>query len=173
MSATAAAKSAATRMRFNFPRKQVRIDAPMGFGTGQLGRLLLIRDSVSALVAKERLEFNDRPVAVNTQQYSELLLHKATLLGPDNPAMRDLAFFWLENQQLVRKMFDELVPRLAGSSKPYTRLHRVGSAGLQVLEIRDNQLPPLVPRVEPGVRSQYLINYLLKCAREDPDFKPV
>lgn len=63
----------------------------------------------------------------------------------------ELADFWLEEKQLVHKLFKVLVPRYQSCSVSYTRMYKAprpypGDYDKKaVLELRGNPYPPLVP----------------------------
>lgn len=65
----------------------------------------------------------------------------------------EMADFWLEEKQLVHKLFKVLVPRFENYKVSYTRMHKAprtypGVPNIKaVLELRGNPYPPLVADV--------------------------
>lgn len=95
---------------------------------GPVGRIKMMRKSVTALVKYERLEMTYFR-ADESRGYAERLISEAVRHGDCHRPTMNLAKFWLEDEALVPKLFKVLVPRYQEwpSGLPYTRLLRAPS----------------------------------------------
>uniref|UniRef100_A0A7C4CDB5 Large ribosomal subunit protein bL17 n=1 Tax=candidate division WOR-3 bacterium TaxID=2052148 RepID=A0A7C4CDB5_UNCW3 len=85
-------------------------------------RLALVRNLVSALIQHERIR-TTLPKAREAQRTAERLLRLALA---NTLAARRQAARVVSNRTLVKKLFDDIGPRLAGRAGGYTRLYRLG-----------------------------------------------
>ena len=104
-------------------------------------RLALFRNQLSSLVAQERIITTIskakelRPLAERVvTQGKRGTIHARRLVGR-----------WIQNRELVKKLFDEIAPRFASRAGGYLRIVRLGSrpgdgAEMAVLEFVDFQL---------------------------------
>jgi len=133
---------------------------------------------VTALVRHERIESNYAR-ADEARPYAERLISEAMRYGDTHQPAMKLADFWLEDKNLVPKLFKVLVPRYEDWSGglPYTRMLRApSSANLDgsyerferaVLELRGNPYPPLPGPVNTRANPNLIHNVLLEEARKD------
>ncbi|XP_076028621.1 mitochondrial ribosomal protein L17 [Oratosquilla oratoria] len=137
---------------------------------GPEGRLLMLRKTVTSLVKNERIELNYHR-ADEARGYAERLIGDAIRYGDRHRETMEMASYWLEEKQLVHKLFKVLVPRFTDSKESYTRLHKApiiypGRAHERaVLELKDNPLPPVVP--QKTASHNWLHNILLEEARRE------
>jgi len=148
---------------------------------GLYGRLIMMRQTVTALVRHERIELK-YPRADEARGYAERLISDAIRYGDCHKPTMEQAKFWIDDPALVPKLFKVLAPRYQNwsGSVPYTRLLRApsnsadlrhreplrGNPAMAVLELRDNPYPPLpgpMARKHPG----HIHNVLLEEARKD------
>uniref|UniRef100_A0A1Y1NH77 Large ribosomal subunit protein bL17m n=1 Tax=Photinus pyralis TaxID=7054 RepID=A0A1Y1NH77_PHOPY len=137
---------------------------------GPLGRLKKLRKTVTALFKHERIELN-YPRAEESRMYAERLISDAIRYGDCHKTTMDNANFWIEEKQLIHKLFKVLVPRYENSYTSYTRMYRAprpypGPMDKKaVLELRGNPYPSLVPDF---VNNRNLIhNILLDEAKKE------
>ncbi|XP_059143350.1 large ribosomal subunit protein bL17m-like [Physella acuta] len=139
-------------------------------GAGQPGRIRRLKELVSGLIRYERVE----PLwshADEARQYIERLIYLAVKNGDQHKETMDIANFWLEEKDLVHKLFKVLVPRYKGYKTCVTDLHKLATrypgsgAALGVLELRGNPYPPIIPH-QRDMRYT-LSNMLLSAARHD------
>lgn len=90
---------------------------------GPEGRLLKLRASVTALFKYERIEMDYYP-ADEARGYAERLISEAVRNGPQCPETMEMADWWLEEKQLVHKLFKVLVPRYQNYPTSYTNFYR-------------------------------------------------
>jgi large subunit ribosomal protein L17 len=144
---------------------------------GLYGRLIKMRQTVTALVRHERIELNYLR-ADEARGYAERLISDAVRYGDCHRPTMEQAKFWIDDPVLVPKLFKVLAPRYQSwsGSVPYTRLLRAPSnptnikeyesRARAVLELRGNPYPPLpgpMARKHPG----QIHNVLLEEARKD------
>jgi len=157
--------------------------------TGE-GRLLRLRAIVNALFKLERIEL-PRYQADEARHYAERLIQIAIEYGDRHRATMEMADYWLEDKELIHKLFRVLVPRFEEcySAVPFTRMFRLpaeyqpvrhermvgwwddGKPGgeqwrlwdMAVLELRGNPYPPVIPR--PETHRASILNVLLDSAR--------
>lgn len=89
---------------------------------GPEGRLLKLRKTVTALFKYERLELNWY-LGDESRGYAERLISEAVKHGPQCPETMEMADWWLEEKQLVHKLFKVLVPRYQYFPTSYTNLY--------------------------------------------------
>jgi len=141
---------------------------------GLRGRLITTRQSVTALIQNERVEFNYGR-AVVTREYTERLLQEAIAHGEKHKPTMELADWWLTDKSLVHKLFKVLVPRFKDMDISYTRLLRGPNQNSienreirnrYVLELRGHPFPPLnYSNTEPN--RGLISNVLLSEARKE------
>lgn len=141
---------------------------------GLLGRLKLLRKTVTELFRYERIELN-HPKALEARGQAERLIVEAMRNGPCHRPTMELADFWLEEKQLVHKLFKVLVPRYQDCHKSFTDLHMAprlspgDTYSRAILELRGNPFPPVVPK-EPS-SNLHLHNILLSEARREYEYE--
>jgi len=145
---------------------------------GLRGRLLTTRESVTALIQNERVEFNYGR-AVITREYTERLLQEAITHGEKHKPTMELADWWLTDKSLVHKLFKVFVPRFKDMDTSFTRLLRAPNQDLMehhiarnryVLELRGHPFPPLnYSNTEPN--RGLISNVLLLEARKEAKVK--
>nr|SVE80418.1 EOG090X0EUO [Daphnia magna]SVE81618.1 EOG090X0EUO [Daphnia magna]SVE82763.1 EOG090X0EUO [Daphnia magna] len=137
---------------------------------GPAGRLEKLRATVTALVKYERIELN-HPRAEEAQGYAERLISDAIRNGDCHKHTMEMADYWLNEKQLVHKLFKVLVPRYQNYNSSFTRLvlgpktypgYYVGTA---ILELKGNPFPALQP--ETHNYHYWLHNVLLEEAKKE------
>lgn len=146
---------------------------------GPYGRLLKLRKTVTALVKHERLELNLNR-ADEARGYAERLITEAIRNGDTHVPTMELATFWLEEEQLIHKLFKVLVPRYKSYNESYTDLHMVPRHFADtlkkkeeqlpifkkaVLELKGNPFPPMPGKILPN--DKFLTNILLNEAKKE------
>ncbi|XP_067123468.1 large ribosomal subunit protein bL17m [Centruroides vittatus] len=147
---------------------------------GPYGRLLKLRDVVTAVVKHERIELNLNK-ADEARGYIERLITEAIRNGDKHVPTMELATFWLEEEQLIHKLFKVLVPRYNSYNECYTLLHMVPRqfentvtgkdktslyiTERAVLELKGNPFPPMPGRIAPN--NRFLTNILLNEAKKE------
>uniref|UniRef100_A0A6A7FQQ0 Large ribosomal subunit protein bL17m n=2 Tax=Hirondellea gigas TaxID=1518452 RepID=A0A6A7FQQ0_9CRUS len=141
---------------------------------GPGGRLKRIAGHVTNLIRDERVEHNF-PTLSEARNYAERLIAEAIRHGDKHQPTMDLANFYLQEKQLVHKLFKVLVPRYRNSTVSYTKMYKAPTitnrkpAAIDhpkgILELRNNPLPPLEPRPIPT--RNWIHNVLLEEARKD------
>ncbi|XP_065205729.1 large ribosomal subunit protein bL17m [Planococcus citri] len=137
---------------------------------GPEGRLNNLRKIVNALLKYERLELL-YPRADEARGYAERLISEAIRHGEAHKPTMEMASFWLEEKQLVHKLFKVLAPRFKDYQTAYTALYKAPKKYPQdllaysVLELRGNPFPPLI---FDGSRNKFALhNVLLDEARRE------
>ncbi|XP_047473335.1 39S ribosomal protein L17, mitochondrial-like [Penaeus chinensis] len=136
---------------------------------GPEGRLNKMRATVTELVKNERIELNYNR-ADEARGYAERLIAEAIKYGDCHRPTMEMATFWLEEGQLVHKLFKVLVPRFKDIRESYTRIHKAPNVypgpflEKAVLELRGNPFPPLEQRKS---TRNWLHNILLEEARRE------
>ncbi|XP_037518765.1 39S ribosomal protein L17, mitochondrial [Rhipicephalus sanguineus] len=147
---------------------------------GSLGRVEKIRATLTALFKHERIELN-HPRADEVRGYAERLISEAIRYGDCHARTMELADYWINEKQLVHKLFKVLAPRFATYEGSYTRVHILPTPfndkfnsmepgpyykhNWVALELKGNPYPPMpgaVPR-----NPNFLPNLLLSEARKD------
>lgn len=148
------------------------------------GQLHGLTYSVTNLFRDERIvcPYNR---ATEIRPYVERLIVEAMRYGDKHKPTMELANYWLRDKSLIYKLFKEFVPRYESYCSSFTAIHILGlqyhkygltmtdlkertnshdtRRGEVVLEMRGNQLPPIVrPRV---AREGLLTNILIDGAR--------
>ncbi|KAF6212462.1 hypothetical protein GE061_012985 [Apolygus lucorum] len=106
------------RLRIRVNPKPRRLRNP----DGQEGRLNKMRQTVLGLIKYKRIELNSN-TADEARGYAERLISDAILLGDKDRSMREMAEHWLEEKQMVHKLFKVLVPRFENSTASYTKIY--------------------------------------------------
>jgi large subunit ribosomal protein L17 len=152
-----------------------------------MGRLKMMRHTVTALCRHERIELNYHR-ADEVRPYAERLISEALRYGDKHKPTMDLANFWLQDKTLIPKLFKVLAVRYQDwpAGMPYTRMLRAPSqppkgviAGQgsmdernsfqfnrAVLELRGNPYPPLPGPIN-YANPSLIHNVLLEEARKD------
>lgn len=87
--------------------------------------------------------------------------------------MMEMADYWLLEKDLVPKLFQVIVPRYANTMGPYTLIHKLpvqypgGGTKKIVMELKNNQLPPVKALNSYRDYSSSLTNVLIKSMRAD------
>jgi len=150
----------------------------------QIGRLRVVRNTVTELVRYERIEAN-KFRAEFSREYVERLISEAVRWGDCHKPTMDLANWWLTDKTLVPKLFKVLAERYRDwpVGLPYTRLLRApkpiipqydeGNPNANhayeraVLELKGNPYPPLPGPFQRNSNPGLLHNILLEEARKD------
>ncbi|CAL1530146.1 unnamed protein product [Lymnaea stagnalis] len=139
-------------------------------GANPQARINKLREIVTGLIRYERVE----PLwyfADEARQYAERLLYLAIKNGDKHKETMELADYWLEEKDLVHKLFKVLVPRYKNYKTCYTDLHKLAveypGSGIPmgVLELRGNPWPPIIARQRDT--KFILSNMLLTAAKQD------
>ena len=86
--------------------------------------------------------------------------------------MMEMADYWLLDKSLVPKLFEQLVPRYADKTGPYTLVHKLsteypGSTRKKiVLELKDNGLPAIKTPADRDLPNT-LTNVLIRGLKSD------
>uniref|UniRef100_A0A8D8V5M2 Large ribosomal subunit protein bL17m n=1 Tax=Cacopsylla melanoneura TaxID=428564 RepID=A0A8D8V5M2_9HEMI len=159
-----------SRLRVPILAKHRRLRNP----EGPQGRVKKIRAIVTALFKYERIEVYHYD-GDEARGYAERLISDAIRHGDTHQETMEMADYWIEEKNLVHKLFKVLVPRFQNTSTSYTRSlnapipHATPESSLpyfrSVIELRGNPFPPLVPN---PVDNRLLIqNVLLDEAKKE------
>ncbi|KAK9512407.1 hypothetical protein O3M35_000845 [Rhynocoris fuscipes] len=156
-----------SKLRINIKPRHRNLKNP----EGPVGRLDKLRKTVTGLIKYERIELNYNR-ADEARGYAERLISEAIRHGDKHVPTMELADFWLEEKQLVHKLFKVLVPRYENYTVAYTRMVKVPSfypetttSNRTVLELRGNPFPPLTNR--DSQNRNLLHNVLLDAAKKE------
>ncbi|XP_076760724.1 mitochondrial ribosomal protein L17 [Xylocopa sonorina] len=155
-----------SKLKYNVrpqPRKLKNVDGPEG-------RLRKIRKTLTAVIKYERIELNYAR-ADETRGYVERLISEALRHGPEHKETMELANFWIQEKQLIHKLFKVLVPRYQNYTTSFTKLHNAPCIypgfGYKraVLELKGN----VYPSVEQTTPNQHYLlhNMLLDAAKRE------
>ncbi|XP_068209551.1 large ribosomal subunit protein bL17m [Palaemon carinicauda] len=153
-------------LRITINNRRRRLSNPLG----PEGRLINLRKTVTSLVKDERIELNYNR-ADEARGYAERLISDAIKYGDRHRPTMEMASYWLEEKQLVHKLFKVLVPRLKDTQSSYTKLHKAPKEHpghhyeRAVLELRGNPFPPLENK--PISTRNWINNVLLEEARRE------
>ncbi|XP_076367061.1 mitochondrial ribosomal protein L17 [Tachypleus tridentatus] len=149
----------------------------MGNPEGPYGRIKQLRATVTALLKHERIELNYQR-ADEARGYAERLIMEALTNGDRHQPTMELADFWLEEKQLIHKLFKVLVPRYQNSCESFTALHMLPmgvSATLSeknthvypqaLLELKGNPFPSVPTKKE--INKNSLTNILVEEAMKE------
>ncbi|GFR15333.1 39S ribosomal protein L17, mitochondrial [Trichonephila clavata] len=144
---------------------------------GPVGRINKMKKTLSALFKYERIELF-LPRCDEARGYAERLITEAVRHGDQHPPTMDLANFFLEDKQMIHKLFKVLVPRYKDYRTSYTEMYLIPAkchlaAELKrawflqecVLELKGNPYPPMPVKSKPSHQS--LTNILLREAQKD------
>ncbi|XP_064650868.1 large ribosomal subunit protein bL17m-like [Lineus longissimus] len=165
--------SAPRMLKFRFQPTPRKLKATLGPGSGPEGRIMRLRQVVTAMVRFERLEMS-YPRADEARGYVERLIHDAIKNGDRHKATMDMADFWLLEKDLIHKLFKVLVPRYHNSSSAFTSIYKLpakypgGMIDCGLLELKGNPWPPVRPQQRNLKNS--LVNVLLQEAAKE--YKP-
>ena len=85
----------------------------------------------------------------------------------------EMADYWILEKDLVPKLFQVIVPRFENKLGPYTLIHKLpvvypGTGKKRiVMELKNNQLPPIKSSTSNRDLSNSLTNVLIKSMRSD------
>ncbi|GFT57879.1 39S ribosomal protein L17 [Nephila pilipes] len=91
---------------------------------GPVGRINKIKKTLSALFKYERIELF-LPRCDETRGYAERLITEAIRHGDQHPPTMDLANFFLEDKQMIHKLFKVLVPRYKDYQTSFTEMYLI------------------------------------------------
>ncbi|XP_035229359.1 39S ribosomal protein L17, mitochondrial-like [Stegodyphus dumicola] len=145
---------------------------------GPLGRINKLKKTLTALFKYERIELF-LPRCDEVRGYVERLITEAIRHGDKHPPTMDMANFWLEDKQMLHKLFKVLVPRFQNTTNTtFTKMYlipdkchlaaelkKVNFTQACVLELRGNPYPPMPSKPKPNTES--LTNILLKEASKE------
>lgn len=113
-------------------------------------RKAMFRNMAGSLITHERI----RTTEARAKELSKVMDKLVTLAVRDDLHSRRLAYKWLNNHQLVKKLFDEIGPRFKTVPGGYTRVVKMGQprkgdcAPMAVIEFSLQEGETLVPRAE-------------------------
>ncbi|XP_050415406.1 39S ribosomal protein L17, mitochondrial [Patella vulgata] len=153
------------------PRKMSRQRLPEeGIIVGPEGRLQRLRQLVTGLVRYERIETVHQHCD-ETRGYAERLIHTAIRYGDQHQHTMEMADYWLNDKDLIYKLFDVLVPRYQNYSSAFTNIYRTPivypgrGTEMGILELKGNPWPDVLPKQRD---NRYIIsNVLLHAAKKD------
>lgn len=99
------------------------------------------------------------------------LISEAIRHGDTHKPTMDVADFWLEEKQLIHKLFKVLAPRLENCPVSYTRMYKAPREfpgqpyKRAILELRGNPYPSLLP--DRSTNRNLIHNVLLDEAKKD------
>ncbi|KAL5020460.1 hypothetical protein ScPMuIL_003352 [Solemya velum] len=133
--------------------KPRRFAGAAGPGTGPEARLKKIRRVVTALIRHERIE-STFAKCDEARGYAERLIQIAIKNGDTHRETMDMADYWLEEKDLVHKLFKVLVPRYGPlyDKESFTAMWRLPNKlpgdgqGMSLLELKGNPWPPIQPK---------------------------
>ncbi|XP_055331063.1 39S ribosomal protein L17, mitochondrial-like [Paramacrobiotus metropolitanus] len=134
-------------------------------------RTTQLRKLVTGLFRYERVETHPH-VALEMQGYAERLVQEALKYGPNHKPTMELMDFWMNEKDLIHKVFKVFVPRYQKFDAPYTKLHKIPMMNKQkqpmirgVLEMKGNPYPPVEPH--PLQNRNSLANILIAEAKKE------
>ncbi|XP_050442583.1 39S ribosomal protein L17, mitochondrial [Adelges cooleyi] len=136
---------------------------------GPPGRLKKLRKTVTALFKYERIELG-YTLADESRGYAERLISEAIRHGDTHKPTMEMADFWIEEKQLIHKLFKVLVPRYVDYNTSYTMLYRAPKAYPEivlpgsVLELKGNPFPSILPLQSD--KRNFIHNVLLDEAKK-------
>ncbi|VVC44506.1 Ribosomal protein L17 [Cinara cedri] len=136
---------------------------------GPQGRLKKLRKTLTALFKYERLELN-YTLADETRGYAERLISEAIRHGDTHKATMEMADYWIEEKQLIHKLFKVLAPRFSDYKTSYTMLYRAPKAypdivyPRSIIELRGNPFPPILSQKLD--QRNFIHNVLLEEAKK-------
>ncbi|KAG0728714.1 39S ribosomal protein L17, mitochondrial [Chionoecetes opilio] len=136
---------------------------------GPEGRLMMMRKTVTELVKLERVELNYQR-GDEARGYAERLIASAIKNGDCHIPTMEMANYWLNEKQLVHKLFKVLAVRYRDSTESYTKLHKAPNKypgffrEKAVLELKGNPFPPLEPN---NSSRNWIHNILLEEAHQE------
>ncbi|XP_055942230.1 39S ribosomal protein L17, mitochondrial-like [Argiope bruennichi] len=161
------------RLKYNVKPRHRNLKQPLG----PEGRINKMKKTLSALFKYERIELF-LPRCDEVRGYAERLITEAIRHGDQHPPTMDLANFFLEDKQMIHKLFKVLAPRYKDYQTTYTDVHLIPdkchlAAELKkarflqecVLELKGNPYPPLPSKPKPNRES--LTNILLREANKE------
>jgi len=168
-------------------KKQAKIKVSNQIGNNLSGQLVGLAQKVTKLIRDERLVCSSFNTATTIRPHVDRLIVEAMRYGDKHRPTMALANFWLLDKSLIHKLFKELVPRYENYTSAFTAIHRLGydyskcnltvteakkrtgvplrfgGGGETIIELRGNNLPPIVrPKLN---KSQFLSNVLINAAR--------
>ncbi|XP_015903944.1 large ribosomal subunit protein bL17m [Parasteatoda tepidariorum] len=163
------------RIKFSVKKRHVNLKNVQD--EGPYGRVKKIRTVLSALFKYERIELF-MPKCNEVRGYAERLITEAVRNGDKHGPTMEMANFWLEDKQMVHKLFKVLAPRYQNCQGPCTAKHLLPDKchlayekkaarflPLCILELKDNPYPPVPQKPKPTGAS--LTNILLKEASKE------
>lgn len=156
-----------SRLRVPVSPKHRKLSNP----EGPEGRLKILRATLTALLKYERIEVY-RSRGDEVRGYVERLISDSIRYGDCHKETMDMANYWIEEKNIIHKLFKVLVPRFESMTCSYTKFYAVPGEDpsnwaipRSVLELRGNPFPPLVQNT---VDNKLLIqNVLLDEAKKE------
>uniref|UniRef100_T1J5C0 Large ribosomal subunit protein bL17m n=1 Tax=Strigamia maritima TaxID=126957 RepID=T1J5C0_STRMM len=145
---------------------------------GTYGRLRKMRSVVTALFKHERIELDSR-FALEARGYADRLISEAIRHGDKHKKTMEYADFWLEEKNLIHKLFQVLAPRYESYKDiSFTKVHTAptfrswkddnkeyGERRKIILELRGNPYPPI--NIDKFPVDKQIHNVLLGEARRE------
>ncbi|KRX74116.1 39S ribosomal protein L17, mitochondrial [Trichinella sp. T6] len=165
-----------------FPRSLPSIKVPVSkekiklrhkfIKTGE-GRCYHLKAALTSLFRDERIELS-KCTALAVRPYAERLIQLAIEYGDCHKPTMETCDYWIEEKELIHKLFKDLVPRFENCKSSYTLLHRLPDkyekldnnnwkfTAPYILELKGNPYPP-VPDGK-HLHENSLLNVLLREA---------
>ncbi|KRY28660.1 39S ribosomal protein L17, mitochondrial [Trichinella spiralis] len=165
-----------------FPRSLPSIKVPVSkekiklrhkfIKTGE-GRCYHLKAALTSLFRDERIELS-KYTALAVRPYAERLIQLAIEYGDCHKPTMETCDYWIEEKELIHKLFKDLVPRFENCKSSYTLLHRLPDkyekldnnnwkfTAPYILELKGNPYPP-VPDGK-HLHENSLLNVLLREA---------
>ncbi|XP_003381929.1 conserved hypothetical protein [Trichinella spiralis] len=116
-----------------FPRSLPSIKVPVSkekiklrhkfIKTGE-GRCYHLKAALTSLFRDERIELS-KYTALAVRPYAERLIQLAIEYGDCHKPTMETCDYWIEEKELIHKLFKDLVPRFENCKSSYTLLHRL------------------------------------------------
>lgn len=144
-----------------------------GTGLGHEGHLKRMKQMVGDLFRYERIE-STFSRCDEARGYAERLIQIAAKHGDKHKPTMEIADYWLEEKDLIHKLFKVLVPRYSDQKylrSSYTDVYKLPvqypgpGKKCAIIELKGNPWPPVIPKVRDT--SKLLSNVLLSAARRD------
>ncbi|KRZ14167.1 39S ribosomal protein L17, mitochondrial [Trichinella pseudospiralis] len=140
--------------------------------TGE-GRCYILKAALTSLFRDERIELS-KYTALAVRPYAERLIQLAIEYGDCHKPTMETCDYWIEEKELLHKLFKDLVPRFENCKSSYTLLHRLPDKYEKldnniwkftapfILELKGNPYPPVLE--EQHLHENSLLNVLLREA---------
>ncbi|KAL1233948.1 Large ribosomal subunit protein bL17m [Trichinella pseudospiralis] len=134
--------------------------------------------SIKVPVSKEKIKLGHKFIktgeALAVRPYAERLIQLAIEYGDCHKPTMETCDYWIEEKELLHKLFKDLVPRFENCKSSYTLLHRLPDKYEKldnniwkftapfILELKGNPYPPVLE--EQHLHENSLLNVLLREA---------